>query len=162
MVLVSNEVDSLHFLTISYFFWTPRNCSFLEFHCSFEVLHLEKLETIIFQIGEKNVLLGKIIFPFGTIIFSIFPHEKIEKVKKMFCYHNCPDLSFTVWKICSSVILTFFRVHMTKKSKSQKHYKFEAEGQEFAKLFFLASVPWKKVKITLEHFFSHSRSEQLW
>ena len=31
---------------------TPINCSGLEFHCSFEVLHLEKLENI-FQIGKK-------------------------------------------------------------------------------------------------------------
>ena len=56
------------FLTISYLFSIPTNCSFLKFHCSIEVLHLEKLEKIFFQVGK--------------IIFSIFPHEKAGKVKK--------------------------------------------------------------------------------
>ena len=32
------------FLTISYLFSIPINCSDLKFHCSFEVLHLEKFE----------------------------------------------------------------------------------------------------------------------
>ena len=81
------------FLTISYLFSIPKNCSDLKFHCPFEVLHLEKLEKIFFQVGKKIVLLGKIFFLVGKIIFSIFPHEKIGKVKKIFCYHNCPDLS---------------------------------------------------------------------
>jgi hypothetical protein len=57
------------------------------------VLHLEKLEKIFFQVGKKIVLLGKIFFLAGKIIFSIFPHKKTGKVKKIFCYHNCPDLS---------------------------------------------------------------------
>ena len=52
-----------------------------------------KLEKIFFQVGKKIVLLGKIFFLAGKIFFSIFPHEKIGKVKKIFCYHNCPDLS---------------------------------------------------------------------
>ena len=34
----------LYFLTISYLFSIPINSSYLKFHCSFEVLHLEKLE----------------------------------------------------------------------------------------------------------------------
>jgi hypothetical protein len=46
------------------------------------------------KIGKKNVLLGKTFFPFGAIIFPIFPHEKTGKVKKIFCYHNYPDLLF--------------------------------------------------------------------
>jgi hypothetical protein len=46
-----------------------------------------------FQVGKKIVLIGKIFFLVGKIIFPIFPHEKIRKVKKIFCYHNCPDLS---------------------------------------------------------------------
>jgi hypothetical protein len=47
------------------------------------VLHLEKLEKIFFQVGKKKiVLLGKIFFLVGKIIFFIFPHEKTGKVKK--------------------------------------------------------------------------------
>ena len=38
------------FLTISYFVSIPTNYSDLEFHCIFEVLHLKKLEKIIFEI----------------------------------------------------------------------------------------------------------------
>ena len=81
------------FLTISYLFSIPKKCPDLKFHCSFEVLHLKKLEKIFFQVGKKIVLLGKIFFLVGKNIFSIFPHEKTGKVKKIFCYHNCPDLS---------------------------------------------------------------------
>ena len=67
---------SNHFLA---FLNTPKNCSDLEFHCSFDVLHLEKLEKKKFQVGKQNVLFGKI-FPFGTIISPIFRHEKTGKV----------------------------------------------------------------------------------
>ena len=81
------------FLTFSYLFSIPKNCPDLKFHCSFEVLHLEKLEKIFFQVWKKIVPLGKIFFLVGKIIFSIFPHEKTGKVRKIFCYHNCPDLS---------------------------------------------------------------------
>ena len=86
-------MSNKNFLTISYLFSIPKNCSNMKFHCSFEVLHLEKLEKIFFQVGKKIVLLGKIFFLVGKIILSIFPHEKTGKVKKKFCYHNYPDLS---------------------------------------------------------------------
>ena len=81
-----------HFLTISYLFSIPKNCSNLKFHCPLEVLHMEKIGKNIFPGWKKIVLLGKIFFLVG-IFFPIFPHEKIGKVKKIFCYHNCPDLS---------------------------------------------------------------------
>ena len=90
---MQKEDYHISFLTISYLFSIPKNCPDLKFHCSFEVLHLEKLEKIFFQVGKKIVLLGKILFLVGKNIFSIFPHEKTGKVKKIFCYHNCPDLS---------------------------------------------------------------------
>ena len=83
----------MHFLTISYLFSIPINCSDLKFHCSLEVLHLEKLEKKNSRLEKKIVLLGKIFFLVGKIIFPIFPHEKTGKVKKIFSYHNCPDLS---------------------------------------------------------------------
>ena len=50
------------------------------------------MEKIFFQVGKKIVLLGKIFFLVGKKN-PIFPHEKIGKVKKIFCYHNCPDLT---------------------------------------------------------------------
>ena len=70
-----------YFLTISYLFSIPKNCSYLKFHCPFEVLHLEKYFSRLenFFPSWKNYLFH----------FSI---EKIGKVKKIFCYHNCPDL----------------------------------------------------------------------
>ena len=70
VVCVPYTKENVNFLTISYLFSTPINCSDLEFHRSFEVLHLEKF------------LFGKIFFPFGTIIFPIFPHKKTGKVKR--------------------------------------------------------------------------------
>ena len=45
--LLTRYALSKNFLTISYLFSIPINCSNLKFHCSFEVLHLEKLEKII-------------------------------------------------------------------------------------------------------------------
>ena len=71
-----------HFLTISYLFSIP--ISDLKFHCPFEVLHLEILEKIFFQVGKKNCSSWKNIFLVGKIIFSIFPHEKTEKLKKYY------------------------------------------------------------------------------
>ena len=51
----------------------------------------------------------------------------------------------------------FFLGTEAKKSESQKHYKFLAFGLEFAKNFldslFLASIPWKKIKIKVEQIF---------
>ena len=38
-------------LTISYLFSIPINCSDLKFYCSFEMLHLKKLEKIFLQVG---------------------------------------------------------------------------------------------------------------
>jgi hypothetical protein len=81
------------FLTISYLFSIPKNCSNLKFNCPLEVLHLEKLEKIFFQVGKKIVLLGKIFFLVGNFFFTFFHTKREEKLKKIFCYHNCPDLS---------------------------------------------------------------------
>ena len=67
-----------HFLTISYLFSIPKNCSNLKFHCPLEVLHLEKLEKIFFQVGKKIVLLGKIFFLVGNF-FSHFSTRKDRK-----------------------------------------------------------------------------------
>ena len=50
----------------------------LEFHCSFVVLQLEKLEKIIFQIGKKNVLFGKIFFRVEQLL-SDFSTRKDRK-----------------------------------------------------------------------------------
>ena len=77
-----NMDENFIFLTISYLFSTPKNCSDLKFHCPFEVLHLEKLEKIFFQVGKKIVLVGKIFFLVGKSFFPIFPQEKTGKVKK--------------------------------------------------------------------------------
>ena len=43
---------------------------------------LGKIGKNIFPGWKKIVLLGKIFFLVGKIIFSIFPHEKIGKLKK--------------------------------------------------------------------------------
>ena len=52
----------------------------------------------------------------------------------------------------------FFQGTEAKKSESQKHYKFLAFGLKFEKLFldslFLASVPWKNLKLHQNKFFS--------
>ena len=69
------------FLTISYLFSIPKNCPDLKFHCSFEVLH--PIGKNIFPGWKKIVLLGKIFFLVGKIIFSIFPHKKTGKIKKI-------------------------------------------------------------------------------
>jgi len=45
-------------------------------------MHIEKLEKIIFQVGKEMFFFEKYFFPFGTIIFSIFPHKKTGKIFK--------------------------------------------------------------------------------
>ena len=57
----------------------------------------------------------------------------MRKSFKKLCYHNCSDLSpFTVWIVCSSEIWFFLE---SRKSESQKHYKFLGFGLEFSKIF---------------------------
>ena len=69
----------------SNYFLSFLNPSDLQFYCSFDVFHLEKLENVIFQIGKKNL--------FGKIFFSFLHTKRQEKSKNIFCYHNCPELS---------------------------------------------------------------------
>ena len=55
---------------------------------------MEKIGKNIFPGWKKNVLhTWKNIFPSWKKKNPIFPHEKIGKVKEIFCYHNCPGLS---------------------------------------------------------------------
>ena len=141
--------NNLFFLTISYLFSIPKNCSNLKFHCPFEVLHLKKLGKIFFQVGKKIVLLGKFFFPF----FHTKRQEKLKKysvtiiVLTFHCSNNLFQCNFEI-----------FQGTEAKKSESQKHYKFLAFGLEFAKSFldslFLASLPWKNSKLHQNKFFS--------
>jgi hypothetical protein len=50
-----------HFFNYFLSFLNPNK---LEFHCSFEVLHLEKLEKFIFQIEKKMFYLEQLFFSF--------------------------------------------------------------------------------------------------
>ena len=128
----------IFFLTISYLFSIPKNCSNLKFHCPLKVLHLEKLEKIFFQFGKKIVLLGKIFFPVGNFFFPFFHMKRQEKLKKysvtiivltFHCSNNLFQCNFQI-----------FQGTEAKKSESQKYYKFLAFGLEFAKLFLDGTV----------------------
>ena len=155
MEIIGNR-RKIYFLTISYLFSIPKNCSNLKFHCPLEVLHLEKLEKIFFQVGKKIVLLGKIFFLVGNFFFLFFHTKRQEKLKKYFvtiivltfhCSNNLFQCNFEI-----------FQGTEAKKSESQKHYKFLAFGLEFAKLFldslFLTLLPWKNSKLHQNKFFS--------
>ena len=77
-----HNLRKLTFLTISYLFSIPKNCTNLKFQCPLEVLHMEKIGKNIFQGWKKNCSTRKIFFLVG-FFFSIFPHEKIGKVRKI-------------------------------------------------------------------------------
>ena len=145
-----------HFLTISYLFSIPKNCPDLKFHCSFEVLHLEKLEKKISRLEKKLFYLEKYFSQLEKIIFPFFHTKRQEKLKKysvtiivltFHCSNNFFQCNFEI-----------FQGTEAKKSESQKHYKFLAFGLEFAKLFldslFLTSLPWKNSKLHQNKFFS--------
>ena len=83
------------FLTIfmfsNYFlsFLNPHKLFWFEISLFFWSVAPEKIGKNIFPGWKKIVLLGKIFFLVGKIIFSIFPHEKTGKVKNLFHYF-CP------------------------------------------------------------------------
>ena len=124
------------------------NPSDLQFYCSFDVFHLEKLENVIFQIGKKKICLEKYFFHFYT--------RKDRKSQKTYsvtiivlnfhCLNNLFQCNFEIFQGTEA------------KKSAQNHYKFLAFGLEFAKLFldslFLTSLPWKNSKLHQNKFFS--------
>ena len=74
-------------------FLNPKKLFYFEISLSIRSVALGKIGKNIFPGWKKNCSTWKNIFPSWKFFFPIFPHEKIGKVKKIFCYHNCPDLS---------------------------------------------------------------------
>ena len=74
-----NQWFKIFFLTISYLFSIPINCSNLKFHCPLEVLHVEKIGKNIFPGWKKNCSTWKNIFPSWKFFFSHFSTRKDRK-----------------------------------------------------------------------------------
>ena len=87
-----NEVK-IHFLTIFYLFSIPKIVLIWYFIVLLKCCTWKNWKKYFSRLEKKKFLFWKIFFLVGKIIFSIFSHEKIGKVNKIICYHNCPDLS---------------------------------------------------------------------
>ena len=77
-----SQIWQIFFLTISYLFSIPINCSNLKFHCPLEVLHMEKIGKNIFPGWKKNCSTWKNIFPSWNNYFFHFSTRKDRKSLK--------------------------------------------------------------------------------
>ena len=64
-----HNLGKLTFLTISYLFSIPKNCTNLKFQCPLEVLHMEKIGKNIFTGWKKKLFYWENIFSNFSYLF---------------------------------------------------------------------------------------------